>query len=105
MEEHYPESHVRVLRILLGDRVVYSIDHYSKLDKDPGHCEGPSTDGYRICYKKLGRCTAVIAITPAGAELVNLRLDISPDSDPGPVEARRLCMKEAERLLEVLLAP
>ncbi len=105
MEEHYPENHIRVLRILLGDRIVYSIDHYARLNGEPGDCEGPGTGSYRLCYKRLGKCTAVIAVTPAGAELVNLRLETGPDGDPGPVEARRICVEEAGRILEGMLAP
>lgn len=106
VEDHYPEDHIRVLRIALDGRILYSIDHYQKLDSAPSDCmDGPMLDGYRLCYKSLGRCTAVIVVTPAGAELVNLRLEASPGEDPGPVEARRLCLKEAKRAHEAVRAP
>ena len=96
VEERYFERHFRVLRVVSGSRVLYSIDYY-KLLKTPVDCNDYISVGeYKICYHKLGKCTAVILETPGRVELVNLRLETSIDMDPGFAGARRICISEAD---------
>ncbi len=101
--EEEVEGHYRTLKILQGNKVLYSIDHYARLNQAPS-CdtilEPADADGVRICYKKLSEnCEAVILIYGPRIELVNLRLLAGVDEDPArgsPSSAKQYCLEILE---------
>lgn len=106
LEEEVFDDHYRVVKIVQGDKVVYSIDYYSRLAGDPecdAHLETGSSPA-RLCYYRLTpNCEAVIVKTPGRTELVNLRLYTTTSEDPAhgsPGEARKICLERAAKLLE-----
>lgn len=104
IEEKYFDKFYRVIKIDLGNRVFYSIDHYMKLDGRPECSLEISLGGSSICYFNLGHyCIAVVVATSEGYELVNLRLDTLKDKDPARGDlaaARDICLKEVGAWLE-----
>ena len=98
IEEYVVERHFRVLKILAGESILYSIDVYQRLP-EPIDCNASINKGdVRLCYKKITeQCEAVILETPGRIELVNLRLTARAGSDPAggdPEKARKVCLEE-----------
>ncbi len=103
-EETYIDKHFRVVKVTAGNDIIYSIDYYMLLKAPPPCDSWIQVEGYKLCYKKLRDCTALIADSRGRVEAISLRLHTSPDMDPGPEAARRKCIEEAESLLEDMLA-
>lgn len=106
LEEEVFEGHYRVVKVVSGDEIVYSIDFYKRLKGEPP-CDVVLETGSSpasLCYHRLSQdCEAVIVKTPGRVELVNLRLYTSVERDParGSLgEARRICMERAAKLLD-----
>ncbi len=97
IEESWVDNHRRVLKIDFGGKRVYSIDFYCK----PVKCgdvqviieNGP----VKLASVDLGgRCSAILLITPEGAEAISLRLVTSAVDDPAggdPLRAREICLE------------
>ncbi len=103
VEEAWHSEHERILKIVDGRRVIYSIDYYVRLQSPPGTGEleehlrlGPVTL-YSLTLE--GGCSAIILSTPKGYELISLRLTADLGEDPAggsPLNAREICVKALE---------
>jgi len=104
VREEYYKGHYRILQVVNGERVFYSIDTYQKIPlPEAGHepyCDKMlELDRYKLCYKKIDSyCEALILVTPSGAEVVNYRLIVEGGGDPAegdPAKALSYCEEKA----------
>lgn len=99
VREEWISSHRRVVIVEEGDRRVYSIDFYQRIGSLPPGSTRLAAAGEKMLYSlQLGeKCRAIIVETPAGLELISLRLytDITSDIAGGDaVKAAEICEGE-----------
>lgn len=104
VREEWVSRHRRVVIVDEGGRRVYSIDVYRRLEKLPRDARKTLSAGLVELYEaRLGDvCRAVILATPAGVELISLRLVSSSGGDPAsnsPQRALEICEGELESWL------
>jgi len=102
VSEHYFQPHRRAVLIREPGKTLASIDTYILLQELPEDAECLDGEGASVCYKNIGRCTAVIVVArePHRIELVNYRLEI--DDNPGKDRIARIAEECDRRAREVL---
>jgi len=106
IEEEYFNEHYRAFKIEFGERRVYSIDYYHKINGCRYSCSYKiSLGSYEICYLRLGICEGVVIriLNSNIEELISLRLKTNIKEDPAEgiiSRAREICVEEAHKFVE-----